>query len=106
MRIFTLPAAVVLFASLAFSQDADAGRVLFEKTCARCHGADGNGGEMGPPIGRRLAQRDDQQLATLIRNGLPQQGMPPNQVDRRRDGAAHPLPAHLAAASRAANRCA
>ena len=26
------------------------GRKTFEGRCARCHGADGNGGEMGPPI--------------------------------------------------------
>ncbi len=32
----------------------DAGRKVFESRCARCHGADGNGGEMGPPIVLRL----------------------------------------------------
>ena len=71
----------LLFASLAFSQDADPGRVVFEKTCARCHGADGNGGELGPAIVRRLAQRDDQQLAALVREGLPGTAMPPSHVN-------------------------
>ena len=32
------------------AQDVDPGRAAFESRCARCHGADGNGGEMGPPI--------------------------------------------------------
>jgi alcohol dehydrogenase (cytochrome c) len=67
-------------ASTVLAQDADAGRKAFETRCARCHGADGNGGEMGPPITTRLATRDDQQLTTLIRQGLPARGMPPNPV--------------------------
>src|ERR1044071_3511170 len=49
---------------------------MFEKTCARCHGADGNGGEMGPAIAKGLAARNDQELTSLIRNGLPGRGMP------------------------------
>ncbi len=43
-------------------QPPDPGRKAFETRCASCHGADGNGGEMGPPIGLRLGARDDQQL--------------------------------------------
>lgn len=70
----------LLAAALAFGQDADAGRTAFNNTCARCHGADGNGGEMGPPIPARLAGKDDQQLITLIRNGLPTRGMPPSSL--------------------------
>ena len=35
---------------------------------------------MGPPIGLRLAARDNQQLTALIRGGLPERGMPPSQV--------------------------
>ena len=70
----------LLAASTLLAQDADPGRKAFETRCARCHGADGNGGEMGPPITTRLATRDDQQLASLIRQGLPTRGMPPNQV--------------------------
>jgi alcohol dehydrogenase (cytochrome c) len=61
-------------------QNADHGRQLFEARCGRCHGADGNGGDMGPPIASRLAARDDRQVAGLIRDGLPARGMPPSQV--------------------------
>jgi alcohol dehydrogenase (cytochrome c) len=64
----------------AFAQPADAGRKLFENRCSGCHGADGNGGELGPPIVRRLTTRDDQQLASLVREGLPSRGMPGNKV--------------------------
>src|SRR5438105_8174548 len=61
-------------------QQVDPGRLAFEARCARCHGADGNGGEIGPAIVLRLAAYDDQQLAGLIRNGLPARGMPPSGV--------------------------
>ena len=65
---------------LLAGQDVDAGRKVFESRCARCHGADGNGGEMGPPITFRLTARDDQQLTALIHDGLPARGMPPSPV--------------------------
>jgi alcohol dehydrogenase (cytochrome c) len=61
-----------------FAQTLDPGRTAFESRCARCHGADGNGGEMGPPIAVRLTPLDDEQLAKTIRDGLPAKGMPPN----------------------------
>jgi alcohol dehydrogenase (cytochrome c) len=61
-------------------QDVEPGRLPYEVRCARCHGADGSGGEMGPPIASRLATRDDRQLASLIRDGLPARGMPPSQI--------------------------
>jgi len=55
----------------------NAGRVTFEKSCGKCHGGDGNGGEMGPAILYRLPARNDSELAVLIRAGLPERGMPP-----------------------------
>jgi alcohol dehydrogenase (cytochrome c) len=70
---------LVLGLLLAHGQD-DPGRQAFESRCARCHGADGNGGEMGPSIALRLPAHDDKQLASLIRGGLPARGMPPNQI--------------------------
>jgi alcohol dehydrogenase (cytochrome c) len=62
-------------------QDSDPGRLLFENRCSRCHGGDGNGGELGPPITRRLPSRNDQQLADFVRHGLPEAGMPPSQFN-------------------------
>lgn len=58
----------------------DVGRQAFESRCARCHGADGNGGDIGPPIGLRLEAYNDRELGSLIRNGLPARGMPPSRV--------------------------
>jgi len=71
--------------SIAFGQGVQTGRMTFDKTCAKCHGSDGKGGEMGPNILGRLAARDDNELATLFRNGtgnmpavrVPSQQMPP-----------------------------
>src|SRR5262245_40228559 len=66
--------------SSAIAQSADPGRAAFEARCARCHGADGNGGEMGPAIARRLSTLDDQQPPEVVRDGVPLKGMPPNVV--------------------------
>jgi alcohol dehydrogenase (cytochrome c) len=59
----------------------DPGRRSFESRCARCHGADGNGGEMGPSIVLKLPTHDAQQLPKLLRDGIPQRGMPPNVIE-------------------------
>ena len=80
-QLFALAVLVLvpLIAAVA-AQDLDPGKRVFESHCARCHGADGNGGEMGPPILFRLPVRDDQQLAALVHEGLPARGMPPSDV--------------------------
>ena len=86
MRISQFFCTGLLFAQALLSQDADPGRLLFEKICARCHGADGNGGELGPAIRARLPRHNDEQLASLIHEGLPAQGMPPSQVSEAEMG--------------------
>jgi alcohol dehydrogenase (cytochrome c) len=80
MRAIFLAIAVAALAVSAAAQDLDAGRRTFEARCGRCHGADGNGTEMGPAIVQRLATRDDRQLATLVHDGIPLRGMPPNPM--------------------------
>ena len=60
---------------LAQSPAAD-GRKTFESRCSVCHGADGNGGEMGPAIARRITNLTDAQLKTTVLEGLPSRGMP------------------------------
>lgn len=64
-----LPIAVLAAATLSASQDVDPGKLVFESRCARCHGADGSGGEMGPDIRSRAASRNDQQLANIFHEG-------------------------------------
>ncbi|MEP6715685.1 MAG: PQQ-binding-like beta-propeller repeat protein [Terriglobia bacterium] len=64
-------------AACAFSQDVpEPGRVLFENRCSGCHGSDGNGGELGPPIARLQRILTDTQIATTVSQGLPTRGMP------------------------------
>ncbi|HEY2013581.1 MAG TPA: PQQ-binding-like beta-propeller repeat protein [Bryobacteraceae bacterium] len=80
MRVSFSFFALMLLVSALPAQDVHPGRAIFESRCARCHGSDGNGGELGPAIRGRLGARNDQQLMTLIHEGLPGQGMPPIPV--------------------------
>ncbi|MDX1978961.1 MAG: PQQ-binding-like beta-propeller repeat protein [Bryobacteraceae bacterium] len=57
------------------------GQLHYNRLCAACHGGDGNGGERAPGIVEKLLSRPDNQLAALIRNGLPGAGMPPAILD-------------------------
>ena len=67
------------------AQSADAGRSQFDGHCAVCHGKEGNGGELGPAIVLRLANYNDGDLATLIHTGLPNSGMPANNLNDHGD---------------------
>ncbi|HEY2017301.1 MAG TPA: PQQ-binding-like beta-propeller repeat protein [Bryobacteraceae bacterium] len=53
------------------------GRAAFQSRCSDCHGTDGNGGEHGPSILRRLQNRTPDELTAVIRTGVPASGMPP-----------------------------
>ena len=78
-----LPRDLVVTACLAFvsaaaiAQSVEPGRQIYAASCARCHGGDGNGGELGPAIATRIGARTDAELATVIRDGFPNGGMPP-----------------------------
>ncbi len=66
-----------LFASSpAAAQAPELGRQAYMTRCAGCHGTNGNGGELGPAISRRIPARTDEELAHLLRQGLPTAGMP------------------------------
>src|SRR3984957_11399061 len=72
---------LLLLAYAASAQDRPqdtilAGRKTFETRCSVCHGADGNGGEMGPAIARRVPNLTEAQRRTSILEGLPSRGMP------------------------------
>jgi len=73
-----LPVAVLAAATLSAAQDIDPGKLVFGSRCARCHGADGSGGEMGPDIRSRAVSRNDEQLAKIFHEGSG--AMPPVAV--------------------------
>src|SRR5215471_14945761 len=80
MRVALLLVSLAAVAAPAAAQDGAAGRRTFETRCGRCHGADGTGSEMGPPILQRLKLRGNSSLTALIRDGIPMRGMPPNPM--------------------------
>lgn len=55
------------------------GQQTFESTCAPCHGLDGRGGERAPDIATRpeVTGLSDQALLKILREGVPEKGMPP-----------------------------
>jgi alcohol dehydrogenase (cytochrome c) len=63
-----------------------AGRQVFVTRCASCHGTAATGGEFAPSIVDRVPLRTDEELITLLHNGLPISGMPafPDLVDQER----------------------
>lgn len=66
MRPYALAALTILSATSLVAQDADAGRALFLKHCATCHGAEALGnGPMAPSL---LVQPSD--LTTLKQRNL------------------------------------
>jgi cytochrome c oxidase cbb3-type subunit III len=56
----------------------EAGKEIFESTCAGCHGLDGRGGEKGPNIATRaeITRRSDEELLGILQRGVPSAGMP------------------------------
>jgi putative heme-binding domain-containing protein len=56
------------------------GEKLYNETCTPCHGKDGIGGELGPPVAaqnRRYLRRTDPEIFDAIRNGIAGTQMPP-----------------------------
>ncbi len=76
MRIAITFVGLLCLSSIASAQNVDSGRATFVSRCAGCHGSDGNGGELGPAITTRVPARTDQELATVVRDGLQAAGMP------------------------------
>lgn len=74
--VLSLASALIGFRQAPGTSTTDSGATVFGHFCARCHGADGRGGERGPNIIDRLAFRNDRDLAALIHDGLPAAGMP------------------------------
>ena len=59
------------------------GARIFMSTCSACHGPDGNQvSGVDLKAGHLRHASTDEQLATVIQNGIPGTGMPPNNVTR------------------------
>ncbi len=65
-----------LVATLSWAQGTDPGRLVYTSRCAGCHGSNGSGGELGPSIVMRVPARTNEELTTVIQQGLPSAGMP------------------------------
>ena len=61
------------------------GRAQFAQSCAFCHGPNANGGLHGPSLIRSAVVRHDENgnlIGAVIRDGRPDQGMPPIQLSQ------------------------
>jgi putative heme-binding domain-containing protein len=70
-----------LVAQHSTAQDIQDGERAFRNTCANCHGPDGDqvaGIDLGRGVFRRV--KTDQDLAQVIRNGVPGTGMPASEM--------------------------
>jgi putative heme-binding domain-containing protein len=70
----------VVNAAIGSPQAVAEGEKLYNQTCTACHGRDGNGGELGPPIAtpnRRYLRRTDAEVFDAIKNGITGTQMPP-----------------------------
>ncbi len=77
MRAFGLGVIVTLAVSMpVVAQEREAGRRHYERLCSRCHGGDGQGGELGPGIVAQLSSRTDGDVSAVITEGVPSAGMP------------------------------
>jgi alcohol dehydrogenase (cytochrome c) len=67
---------LLVAASPSAAQSNDPGRLVYANRCASCHGSNGNGGELGPSIVMRVPARTDDELRSVVQQGLPTAGMP------------------------------
>jgi alcohol dehydrogenase (cytochrome c) len=83
MRVVAIFLCVMCLPSIVAAQAVESGRKAYAGRCAGCHGTNGNGGELGPAIATRVPARTDDDLTSLLRQGLPTAGMPafPNLAD-------------------------
>ncbi len=52
------------------------GASAYQSRCALCHGGDGSGSDRAPSILSYISANSSEQIAALIRNGVPDKGMP------------------------------
>ncbi len=80
---FALGIALAAVAPAQMPVDLEAGREAFEVHCGSCHGAEGRGGEYAPDIvtpGLAVSW-DDSEIRAIVRDGLPDRGMPAVRIE-------------------------
>ena len=90
----------VLAALPAAAQGVDPGQQAFVSRCARCHGTDGNGGEIGPSITARIPLRTDEDLERCSGTGCRPPACRPSEPRSKRGPGARALSANAEAAER------
>lgn len=73
-------------AASVWAQDTATGGEIFNATCSACHGANAQGGQLGPNILPRVTQDSDSELVSFLKVGNPQRGMPPAAVQEAQFG--------------------
>jgi alcohol dehydrogenase (cytochrome c) len=77
---FVAALALISVCASVSAMEMQAGLQLFNTHCAACHGANGQGGQMGPSVLPRLANTDNAALVTFLKAGSPAKGMPPAPI--------------------------
>jgi PQQ-dependent dehydrogenase (methanol/ethanol family) len=80
----SIAAGLLLNMQSTSAQDIGEGIDLFNTTCAHCHGGNGQGGQLGPSILKRIAEENDLSLIDFLQVGNPLRGMPPVQLEMPR----------------------
>jgi cytochrome c oxidase cbb3-type subunit 3 len=81
-------------ASAQSATEVEKGKQLFLGMCSRCHGVEGGGGE-GPNLNRPVLSHapDDAALTAVIRDGIPDRGMP--KLRRYTDAELHAMVVYI-----------
>ncbi|MES2606070.1 MAG: PQQ-binding-like beta-propeller repeat protein [Pseudomonadota bacterium] len=82
----SLLALLIPAANAALAQDTATGVEIFNATCAACHGANAQGGQLGPNILPRITQDTDAALIAFLKVGNPTKGMPPAPLQEEQFG--------------------
>jgi PQQ-dependent dehydrogenase (methanol/ethanol family) len=86
IRALALALGTALADTQVVAQDVATGVEIFNASCANCHGANGQGGVLGPSIMRRVGTTEDAELIAFLKTGNPQKGMPPAALQENQFG--------------------
>jgi mono/diheme cytochrome c family protein len=73
---YLLASALAIVAASAQQTSPPPGAAAYQSRCVLCHGGDGTGSDRAPAILDYVAANSTEQIAAIIRNGVPNKGMP------------------------------